>query len=182
MTVKAPRVLREEGGFTLIELLTVLAMLVIVVTTLSSVLIEAENAESEMNRRFTSQVNARIALDGLRREIHCATSVTPTGASSSITIVLGSRCPFAGGSTVKWCTVGSASQYALYRTTAASCDSTGKKVADYLTTGTIFNFTAQSTSSLAYLSVTLPVNSKPSTSLPDYTLQDDIVLRNSSRS
>jgi prepilin-type N-terminal cleavage/methylation domain-containing protein len=177
----APPVVRDERGFTLIELLTVLAMLVIVVTTLSSVLIAASKGEEDMSRRFGSQVNARIALDTLRREIHCATSVSPTGTSSSITIVLGSRCPFVGGSTVRWCTVGSGSQYALYRTTAATCDSSGKRVVDYLTTGNVFTATAQSTTSLATLSVTLPIDTNTAAGLPDYQLTDDIVLRNSTR-
>jgi prepilin-type N-terminal cleavage/methylation domain-containing protein len=179
--VRLRQALRDERGFTLIELLTVLAMLVIVMTALSTVLVAATKAEEDMNRRFGSQINARVALDMLRREIHCASSVSPTGASASITIVLGSRCPFAGGSTVRWCTVGSGSSYALYRTTAATCDASGKKVVDYLTTGSVFTYTPQSTSSLAYLSVSLPVNTNPATALPDYRLTDDIVLRNSTR-
>jgi len=45
----------------------------------------------------------------------------------------------------------------------------------------VFAFTAQSTSSLAFLSVTLPVDSNPSSGQPDYRLTDDIVLRNSTR-
>jgi hypothetical protein len=35
--------------------------------------------------------------------------------------------------------------------------------------------------SLAVLSVTLPVNTRPASGLPAYRLTDDIVLRNSSR-
>jgi prepilin-type N-terminal cleavage/methylation domain-containing protein len=176
----ATRLRHGEHGFTLIELLTVLGMLLIVVTTLASVMVTASKAEEEMGRRFGSQINARIALDQLRREIHCANAITPPGASASITIVLGSRCP-TGSGTASWCTTGSGSRYTLYRSSSSLCDSSGKKVVDYLTTGTVFTFTAQSTSSLAYLSVTLPVNTKPETGLPDYRLEDDIVLRNSTR-
>ena len=172
--------LRSEHGFTLTELVTVLAMLVIVMTTLSTVLISAANAEQEMNRRFGSQINARIALDQLRREIHCASSVTPTGTSSLIVVVLGSRCP-SGTGTVSWCTVGTGTRYALHRSTGSTCNATGRKAVDYLTTGTVFSFTAQSTSSLAVLSVTLPVNTRPASGQPDYRLTDDIVLRNSTR-
>lgn len=170
----------DQRGFTLIELLTVLGMLLIVVIALTSVLIAATKAEEEMNRRFGSQINARIALDQLRREIHCASAVTPTGTTTSIVIVLGSRCPLGSG-TASWCTSGSGTRYALYRKSGALCDTSGRKVVDYLTFGTVFTFTAQSTSSLAYLSVTLPVNANPATGLPDYRLQDDIVLRNSTR-
>lgn len=174
------RLARDEGGFTLTELVTVLAILVIVMTTLSAVLISAANAEQEMNRRFGSQINARIALDQLRREIHCASSVTPAGASASIVVVLGSRCP-SGTGTVSWCTVGSGTRFALHRSIGATCSASGRKAVDYLTTGTVFTFTAQSTTSLAVLSVTLPVNTRPESGMPDYRLTDDIVLRNSTR-
>ena len=176
------RLRRDERGFTLIELITVLGMLVIVMTALSYALIAAQKSEEEMNRRFASQINARIALDQLRREIHCASAVAPAGASASIVIVLGNRCPSAGaGTTVSWCTTGSGTRYALYRLVGASCDATGKKSVDYLTSGTVFSFVPQSVTSLAVLSVTLPVNTRPASGLPDYRLTDDIVLRNSSR-
>ncbi|HET9507941.1 MAG TPA: hypothetical protein VFO81_08350 [Gaiellaceae bacterium] len=176
------RLRREEGGFTLIELVTVLGMFLITVTCLSWALIAANKAEEDMHRRFGSQINARIALDQLRREIHCASAVTPTGSSASITITLGSRCPTAGaGTTVSWCTVGSATRYALYRRVGATCDATGRKAVDYLTAATVFSFAAQSSTSLAKLSVTLPVNTRPESGLPDYRLTDDIVLRNSTR-
>lgn len=176
------RLRNDERGFTLIELITVLGMLVIVMTALSYALIAASKAEEEMNRRFASQINARIALDQLRREIHCASSVTPTGASASITIVLGTRCPSAaGGTTVSWCTTGSGTRFALYRLVGSTCDNTGKKAVDYLTSGTVFTFTPQSVTSLAFLSVTLPVNTRPASGLPGYQLTDDIVLRNSTR-
>ncbi len=171
---------REESGFTLIELVTVMAMFLITVTCLSYALIAANKAEADMNRRFASQINARIALDQLRREIHCASAVSPTGSSASITITLGSRCPSAGaGTTVSWCTSGSGTRYALYRQVGATCTTAGKKAADYLTTGTVFSYAAQSASTLGTLSVTLPVDSQ--TGLRPYRLEDDIVLRNSTR-
>jgi type II secretory pathway pseudopilin PulG len=174
--------LRDESGFTLIELVTVLGMLVIVMTALSYALIAASKSEEEMNRRFGSQINARIALDQIRREVHCASAVTPTGTADAITITLGGRCPTAAaGTTVSWCTVGSGTRYVLYRNAGATCDNAGKRTVDYLTAGTIFSFTPQSGSSLAFLSVTLPVNTRPASGLPDYRLTDDIVLRNSQR-
>jgi type II secretory pathway pseudopilin PulG len=172
----------SEGGFTLVEVVTVLGLMLITMTALSYAMIAAHKTEEDLNRRFASQVNARVALDQLRREIHCASVVTPVGSSATITITLGSRCPTAGaGTTVSWCTSGSGTRYALYRRTGATCDTTGKKAVDYLTTGTVFSYAAQSTSSLAILSVTLPVNTNPASGRPDYRLTDDIVLRNSTR-
>ena len=178
------RLRNEESGFTLIELVTVLGMLVIVMTCLSYAMVAAHKAEEDMNRRFASQINARIALDTLRREIHCATAVTPApiGTTSNITMVLGTRCPTApGGLTVTWCTAGSGTRYALYRETGITCGTSGRKIVDYLTTGAVFSYTLQLPTSLAYVSVTLPVNTKPASGRPDYRLSDDIVLRNSVR-
>ena len=176
------RLRSEESGFTLVELVTVLAMFLLTVTCLTYALIAANRAEEDMNRRFASQINARVALDQLRREIHCASAVTPAGSSSTITITLGSRCPTAAsGTTVSWCTAGTGTRYALYRLVGSTCGTTGRKTVDYLTTGTVFSYAAQSSSSLAILSVTLPVNTRPESGRPDYRLEDDIVLRNSQR-
>ena len=183
----AGRVARDERGFTLIELVTVLGMLMIVVTALSGVLVSATNIEADLNRRFGSQINARIALDQLRREIHCASSVAPlapgvTWPATGVTIVLGNRCPtVGGGATVSWCTVSAGTHFALYRSVGATCDSTGRRSVEYLTNATVFSFTPQSTNNLAYLSVDIRVNAKPASGLPDYKLTDDIVLRNSTR-
>jgi hypothetical protein len=82
---------------------------------------------------------------------------------------------------VSWCTSGSGTRYALYRLAGGTCDTTGRKTVDYLTSGTVFSYAAQSSSSLAILSVTLPVNTNPASGRPDYNLTDDIVLRNSVR-
>ena len=125
-------------------------MLVIVMTTLSSAMIAAHKAEEDMNRRFGSQINARIALDQLRREIHCASAVTRRAPRRRSRSTLGSRCPTAGaGTTVSWCTSGSGTRYALYRKVGCVCTTSGRKTVDYLTTSTLFSFAAQSTSSLA---------------------------------
>ncbi len=176
------RLRSEESGFTLVELLTVMIMFLITLTALSYAMIAAHKTEEDMNRRFASQINARIALDQLRREIHCASAVVPTGASAAVTITLGSRCPTAtSGTIVSWCTVGSGTRYALYRLAGATCNDSGRKTVDYLTSGTVFSYAVQSASSLAILSVTLPVNTNPASGRPDYNLTDDIVLRNSVR-
>jgi len=182
--------LRCEPGYTLVEMLTVLVIMGVVMGGLTTVFVSATNSEADMNNRFQAQLNARLALDKMRREIHCASVATPTGSSSSVTITLPSYCKTGSGS-ITWCTRSNGTnRYALYRVVGATC-SGGVKWADYLvpsSTATtcsgalcIFNYTAQSTSSLAKLHVDFPVNVKPAKTVELYELMDDIVLRNSSR-
>ena len=183
--------LRSERGYTLVEMLTVLVIMGVVMGGLTTVFVSATNSETDMNNRFQAQLTARLALDKMRREVHCASVATPTGVSSSVTITLPSYCKTGSGS-VTWCTRSVATnRYALYRVAGTSCTG-GVLWADYLTPSStatvcsgalcIFNYTAQSTSSLAKLSVDFPVNVKPSKTVELYELKDDIVLRNSTRS
>jgi prepilin-type N-terminal cleavage/methylation domain-containing protein len=183
--------LRAERGYSLIEMLTVLVIMGVVMSSLTTVFVQASNSQSDMNNRFQAQLNAKLALDKMRREVHCASVATPTGSSSSITITLPSYCKTGSGS-ITWCTrsIGT-NRYGLYRVAGATCTG-GVKWADYLiptSTATacsgalcIFNYTAQSSSSLAKLHVDFPVNVKPPKTAELYELIDDIVLRNSTRS
>jgi prepilin-type N-terminal cleavage/methylation domain-containing protein len=187
--MKSRRLLAEHG-YSLIEMLVVLIIMGVVMTSLTTVFVQASNSETDMNNRFQAQLTAKLALDKVRREVHCATVVTPTGLSSSVTITLPSYCKTGSGS-ITWCTRSNGTnRYALYRVVGATCTG-GVKWADYLvptSTATvsagalqIFTYTAQSTSSLAKLRVDFPVNVKPSKTVELYELIDDIVLRNSSR-
>jgi len=187
---RLPR-LRGERGYTLVEMLTVLVIMSVVMTSLTTVFVQASNSETDMNNRFQAQLTARLALDKMRREVHCASVATPTGVSSSMTITLASYCKTGSGS-ITWCTRSSGTNsYALYRVVGTTC-SGGVKWADNLVASATatacsgalcaFNYTAQSPSSLAKLSVDLPVNVKPSKTVELYELKDDIVLRNSTRS
>ena len=190
---RVSRRLYGQAGFTLIEMLTVLLILGVVMGGLTSVFTSATNAEADMNNRFRAQQTARLALDKLRREVHCASSATPAGLNtSSVVLTLPSYCKtYSGNTSVTWCTRSVATnRYALYRVNGATCTG-GVKWADYLaptSTATVcsgalcvFNFTAQSASSLAKLRVDFPVNPKASRSAETYELIDDLVLRNSSR-
>jgi prepilin-type N-terminal cleavage/methylation domain-containing protein len=181
----------RERGYSLIEMLIVLSIMGIVMGSLTTVFVSASNAELDMNNRFQAQLGARLALDKMRREVHCGSVATPAGSSSSVTVTLPSYCKTGSGS-ITWCTRNLATnRYALYRVVGSTCTG-GIKWADYLvptSTATacsgalcIFSYTAQSTSSLAKLHVDFPVNVKPSKSTELYELQDDIVLRNSTRS
>jgi prepilin-type N-terminal cleavage/methylation domain-containing protein len=186
--------IRDERGYTLVELITVMAILSIVLGGLTTVFASATNAEADMQNRYRAQQTARLALDKLRREVHCSSSATPVATTTSaITLTLPSYCrTYSGSTSVTWCTRSvSTNRYALYRVNGATC-SGGVKWADNLTpTSSVtvcdgslcaFNFTAQSPVMLARLHVDLPVNPKPSRTVDTYELVDDLVLRNSTRS
>jgi type II secretory pathway pseudopilin PulG len=179
-------------------MVVVLAILGIVIAALTQLFVSASTAQVDMTRRFEAQQEMRLALDKLRREIHCASAVS--GApGSSIVITLGSYCPTrgTGPAEVTWCTKDKNGAipdtaaptanppYSLWRHTGAvTCTAgTGRKVADYLTTGRVFTgHVLHGGGSLGKLSVHLPVDVKPADAKQRYVLEDDIVLRNTSRS
>jgi prepilin-type N-terminal cleavage/methylation domain-containing protein len=178
------RLLREQRGYSLMELLVSMSILGAVMTSVSVLLVSATNSEVDMNRRFQAQTQARLGLDLMRREVHCAMSVTPAGASASVTLTIPATCPTSGGNTsITWCTVANGTnRWGLWRYPGASCSGTGKRYADYMTASSIFTYTAQTVDKLAFLNVRLPINVKPSEPRFLYSLEDDIVLRNSTRS
>jgi prepilin-type N-terminal cleavage/methylation domain-containing protein len=179
--------LAAEHGYSIVEMLTVVTILSIIMGALTQLFVGASKAELDMNRRFQAQQSARLAIDKLRREIHCATAVSPSGSSSAIAITIPAQCPTAHGfTTIRWCVLAPpgavAGRYALYRSTAATCTtSTGVKWADYLRAQPIFTYTLQSSQSLSGLGVALVVNVRQNTTHGTFTLNDNIVLRNSSR-
>ena len=75
--------LSDESGFTLTEMLVVLVILGVVLAALTQLFVSASRTEVDQTRRFQAQQEARLALDALRREIHCANAVTPTTAAAS---------------------------------------------------------------------------------------------------
>jgi prepilin-type N-terminal cleavage/methylation domain-containing protein len=180
-------VLSREDGYSLIELLTVVTILGLVLGSLTTVFVTASHGEVEMSRRYQAQELARLAMDKLRREIHCASAVSPAGTSPSITLTMPSQCPTSAGATfVQWCVVsvsgGSGSRYALYRSTSGTCtSSSGVLWADYLRTQQAFTYTPQSSLSLGSLAVSLVVNTTSDPTHGTFKLSDSIVLRNSSR-
>lgn len=174
--------LRAEGGYTLVELMVAMSILASVMTSVSVLLVSATNAEVDMNRRFQAQTEARLGLDRLRREVHCAISVATSDAGRIATLTIPDTCPTSGGLTaLTWCAVANGNRWDLWRYEGGSCSGTGRKWASSLTQSSLFAYTAQTTSKLAYLSVTLPVNVPGSKTISTYTLSDDIVLRNSTR-
>lgn len=169
-------VLTGEGGYTIVELLQVMVIMLIVLGALTALFVQASNAEFEMNRRFQAQQEARVALDKMRREIHCASLASPTGTSASITVTLPAQCPTAGGAetTVTYSTqLVSTNRYELRRDAV--------RVADWITTANVFAYTAPTQQSLGKLRIDFPVNPKPAETWKSWRLAGDIVLRNTAR-
>jgi type II secretory pathway pseudopilin PulG len=185
MRTRLRRLVACEAGYSLVELLQVAAILAVVLGALTTLFVAAMNSEVEMNRRFQAQQDARLAVDRLRREIHCASAVAPTGMSASITITLPAQCPTAGG------TAGDPPATVVYDTEAVSTGRyrlrrAGVPVADYVTDpvegGTnLFNYTPPATGKLGTLHVDMPVNVRPSEIGKTWRLVTDIVLRNTAR-
>lgn len=174
--------LGDERGYSLIELLVSMSILGSVMTSVSILLVSATNSEVDMNRRFQAQTDARIGLDRLRREVHCAQSVTISSGGAVATLTIPSTCPTTATLTaITWCTKVNGSRWDLWRYQGLYCSGTGRTWAGSINQSAVFTYTAQSTSSLAYLSVDLPVNVKGSKTISSYVLQDNIVLRNSTR-
>jgi prepilin-type N-terminal cleavage/methylation domain-containing protein len=187
------RVAAAEDGFSLVELLVVLVILGVVLGALTTMFVSASTAQLDMSNRFEAQENGRLALDKLRREIHCASNVKnmsgaplTAGSYAGITVTLGSYC-LTGSGDVTWCTRASVKPgaWALYRITPASATCAGGTLwADYLVkpSGQVFSYTAPAVGHLTAIGVDLPVDLKPADLAQRYTLRDDIVLRNATRS
>jgi prepilin-type N-terminal cleavage/methylation domain-containing protein len=200
-----------EGGFTLPELLVAMTILLIIIGSLASVLVQTTTSQLDASKRFQTQEQDRTGLDMIRRELHCAGAVTDTSgngltagtAYNAISVQLSSVCPSTLGQSmyVTWCTAASTlttGDYALYRVTTTTlprmtCSATKKtKWVDYLTTSTPFCVPSSAvacsgvlkpTTSLPMLHLTLPVNlNGPSSTIDKYNLVDDIALRNGTRS
>ena len=168
------RVVRGEAGYSMVELLTVMVILGTILGGLTTAFVQGSTAELDANRRVQAQLQATAAFDRLRRDVHCASSASISGTTMTL-----SGC--ASGS-ASWCSVGSGTRYALYRKTGSSCDATGKLYADYLTSSSIFTYTAPvADTSLAKVHVDVRVNVNPTKAVDLFELVDDVVLRNSLR-
>jgi len=174
------RLLRGERGYSLVELITVMALLSVVMGGLTTLFVRGTNGEVDLNHRFQAQEEARISLDKMRRDAHCASGAYPATATS---VTLNDPC--VSGGYVSWCTQAvsgsSPTLYGLYRSTTATCSNANIPWSKTLVDGNIFTFTQQSTSSLAKLHVELTVNPKPTLAQENYKLTDDVVFRNSGR-
>lgn len=182
--IRIRRLVSNERGYTLIELLQVTIILSVILTGLTTLFVRASNAELQMNKRFQAQQQARVAVDTMRREIHCSSGIVPTpstGIAHTIAVTIPAQCPTSGGAaiTVTYRTaLVSTGRYRLERQVG-----TGpiKRLADYIRNQTVFTYTAPTTASLGKLRVLLPINIQPPGAGSNWDLQADMVLRNTSR-
>jgi prepilin-type N-terminal cleavage/methylation domain-containing protein len=179
------RILRRLGrqeGYTLIELLLVCAILGTILASLTVLFISASKSQIDANRRYRAQQDARVAVDKVRREVHCASQITPAGVSTGITVQLPSQCPtgatpgIPGGAltNVVYDVVGSGQRFQLRRNTVV--------VADYVSEQNAFKYDAPvASTSRGRLRMTLPINLQPTNTAKEWRLVADIVLRNTTR-
>ncbi|HVM16849.1 MAG TPA: type II secretion system protein [Gaiellaceae bacterium] len=173
--------LHDEAGLSMIEMLVTMLIMGVVIASITGLFVSGIRAEVQMNERFQAQVNARTAMDKLRRDVHCAegATVTETPASSTSSVVLQNTCVDTARANVTWCTQASANGFALHRAVAGACSAASAMHADHLTTWDVFEYVPPSDQSLARLRVDLPVQLE-SMQVP-YRLCDQIALRNAWR-
>ena len=174
--------LRSERGFTLTELLVVMAIMGLVIGSLSTLFV------SGLRRPRSSSTCARrrsrrpgLALDMMRREMHNACQATVGGGGTTVTLktlAVPNDAWHCAVTSSTWCVVGSGSRYALYRKAGATCNASGVRRADYVTANTVFSVVTGS-GLLAKIAIDMPVNVKPTMPRLSYRLQDQITLRNS---
>ena len=128
----------RPGRHTLIEMMTVMVILGVVLTGLAVMFRAGVQAEMRANREYQAQQNARLALDRMRRELHCANAVAPNATpATSIIVTLPPAC-FGSDTTVTYATeLVAAGRYRLTRAAGAAA---AVPVADYLTANAIFTY------------------------------------------
>ena len=150
------KLVRQEG-YTIIELLVSLAILGVVMGAVTVLFVQASTAEIDLRQRFEAQQSARLALDKLRRETHCASAASVATASS---VTLRWRRTADGERLGDVCTVGSGTRFALGGRSARPATRPAFW-ADYLTTGSVFAYTPQSTTAWRSSTWTFPSTSSP---------------------
>jgi prepilin-type N-terminal cleavage/methylation domain-containing protein len=177
-----------EQGYSLIELLVTMVILSIVLASLTTVFLSGTSAEASLNRRFQAQQNARMGLDRIRTDIHCATAAQAQTINTYPGLKLAVGNCYAATPTVSWCAVlVSTGRYALYRstttgaTTCTSSDANRLLIADYLTTSAAFTTATIQQFTLQRVGIDFKVSANRTTTQDVYELTDSIVARNAAR-
>jgi hypothetical protein len=161
-----------------------MAILGFVIGALVTTFTSGANAEAQLNFRFQSQIEARVALDTLRKDIHNACSATVTGGTKVTLLVINTAKTSRPCETtsVSWCTSGSGTQYGLYRSLGSpSCSSGNQRRANYLTGGSVFSVVTTTTDELPKVGVAMTINTRPAEPRFKYVIDDEIALRNARR-
>lgn len=187
-----------EGGFSLIEMLMVMVLMGIVMGSITTVFVSGSRAQTELNRFFQAQTQARAGLDKLRADVHCASGAQATTVNAFQALKLNDANCYSATATITWCLVPSTAltgRYALYRSTidttstCTSNDTTMQFVADYLmpvgSTPSVANILTTPNivlQGLQTVGIDLKVSTNPTSSAQDtYELTDSLVTRNYSR-
>ena len=143
------RLVRDESGYTLMELIVVMVILGVVLIGLTASFAAGLNAESGSVQRLLAQENARLALNRMRVDVHCASAApapqeNPFGGFTLTLTETPSVCPSVttSSSGVQWCTIpvaGATNRWQLFRflgTVLSDCDggTDATLVVDYLVT------------------------------------------------
>jgi type II secretory pathway pseudopilin PulG len=182
---------------TLVELMVALGLMSIVMGPLIGSFVAMSSAQARQANVVLAQEQARLALERMRKDIHCAHSVggpqvNPSGGDTLIlneTNTSGAAdCPgllATNASSVQWCTVpvtGSTNRFRLYREAdpSTSCDGTESTFqVDYLTDAEIWSTPACTGGQYPTVQVSFPISVSPSTTdAGQYNLADQIALRN----
>jgi prepilin-type N-terminal cleavage/methylation domain-containing protein len=180
-----------EQGYSLIELLVTMVILSVVLAGLTTVFVSGQSAEATLNRRFQAQQNARLALDRIRGDIHCASAAQAQTINTYPGVKLAVGNCYSSTPTISWCVVQYSAtpvRYQLFRTAttgATACTGTDASrvlVADYLTSSSAFTTTTIPQFTLQRVGVDFKVSANAKTSTADvYELTDSIVTRNGTR-
>ena len=187
---RAQQHIRREDGYTLIEMLVAIVILGVVLAGLTTVFVSGSAAELDLNLRFQAQQQARLALDGIRVDVHCASAAQAQTISTYPGVKLAVANCYPSTSTVSWCAVqvtASPPRYQIYRSTATTnvctaSDATRTQVADYVTSTTnIFTTSTIPQFGLQTVGIDFKVSANATTTKDAYDLTDSIVARNSTR-
>ena len=84
--------LRGEAGYNLVEMLTVMVIMSVVFAGITDIFVAGSKAQADQDRRFQAQLGTRLAMDKIRKDIHCASDLAAGYTTSSITLKLPSGC------------------------------------------------------------------------------------------
>ena len=181
----------SEKGYSLIELLVTMVILVIVLGSLTTVFISGSSAESTLNRRFQAQQNARLGLDRIRSDIHCASAAQAQTINTYPGLKLAVGNCFAATPTISWCVVQFSTTPLRYQvfsstktgaTTCTGTDASRVLIADNLVSSSAFTTATIPQYTLQRVGVDFKVSANDKSSTADvYELTDSIVARNATR-